>query len=99
MNFSQEDARKLAKLARIGMNEAELERMRETLGSVLEYVEKIALADVSEVDDTESSLEPFVRTDEIMNCDEQTISRIVSQFPDRENDALVVPAVFENPKG
>ncbi len=96
MNFSQEDVQKLAKLSRIHVSEGELERMQKTLSGILEYVELIGKVDTSEISDTESGLEPRVRPDEVSGCDEHVISRIVSQFPDRENDSLVVPGVFNS---
>lgn len=99
MNFEKEEVLKLANLARITLTDQEAARMRETLGDILEYVEKLGEVDTSAVADTESGLESRTRHDEIENCDEKTVSRILSQFPDRENDSLVVPGVFDEPKG
>ena len=96
MKFIEEDVKKISNLARIDLSQEEAERMRETLGGILEYVEKIGEVDTSEVDDTEVDTEPRVRADAEEACDEQTISRIVSQFPEQQNDALLVPGVFEN---
>lgn|GEM_PF-427354 len=96
MKFNQDDVQKLADLARIKLSDTEATRMQTTLVGVLEYVNKIQDVDVSEMSDTESHLEPRVRVDEVKDCDERVMSRIISQFPDRENDALVVPAVFSN---
>ncbi len=98
MNFSREDVQKLANLARINVLDGELERMRKTLAGVLGYVEQIGKVDVSGISDTESGLEPRVREDVVQDCGPRIISRIISQFPDRENDSLVVPGVFEERK-
>lgn len=107
MHFSREDVQKLADLSRIAVSEDELERMRETLAGVIEYVEQIGKVDTSAISDTacppspssgcgrrESGLEARVREDVERGCDARIVSRIISQFPDRENDSLVVPGVF-----
>lgn len=93
MKFSKEDVRKLADLARIELSEAEAERLGETLGGILGYVEKIDAVDTSNVE-TESDMEPVTRADRVDACDERSVSRILSQFPERENDYLRVPEVF-----
>jgi aspartyl-tRNA(Asn)/glutamyl-tRNA(Gln) amidotransferase subunit C len=93
MKFTKEDVLKLANLAKIELSETDQQRIRTTLGDVLDYVNKIGSVDTSEVD-LRSDKEPVVRHDQVEGCDERVISRILSQFPERENDYLSVPEVF-----
>lgn len=45
--ISKEEVKHTAKLARLGMAEADIERFQKDLSSVLEYVEKLKKVDVS----------------------------------------------------
>ena len=100
MKLSLEEVKRLAELARLELSEAELEKMQEELGRILEYVTRLSKIDTKDVPETELGvlLLPS-REDEAFSCDEVTRELILSNFPDRAGDALRVPAVFEKPKG
>ena len=90
----------MAELARLELSEAELEKMRDELSRILQYVDRLASVDTKDVPEVES--QGFVadeREDVAFSCDDLTREIILSNFPDRAGDALRVPAVFEKPKG
>lgn len=52
MSLSLEEIRHVAALARLGMDDAELETMRETLSSILNHIEEINELDTDAIDPT-----------------------------------------------
>ncbi len=106
MALTRDDVVKLCALARLAMDEREMEERRNDLDRILGYVDRLQKVDVSGVPEAErigqtKSEETFVvwREDEAIPCDAETRDRILSNFPDALGDALRVPAVFEHPKG
>lgn len=99
MSFIQQDIRHLTQLARLAMDDDELQRSERELGAILGYVERLQKVDTSVISST-STLETSVnwRADQIEVCDSEVRQGIVRNFPDRQGDALRVPAVFEQPK-
>ncbi|MSR84998.1 Asp-tRNA(Asn)/Glu-tRNA(Gln) amidotransferase subunit GatC [Candidatus Uhrbacteria bacterium] len=100
MKLDLKEVKRLAELARLASSDAELEKMRDELGRILEYVTRLSNIDTAGIPETESDLMMLPsREDEAFPCDEATRQFILSNFPDRAGDALRVPAVFEKPKG
>lgn len=64
--ITKKDVQHIAKLARLGMTEAEIERFRKDLSSVLGYVGKLKTVDVSKTPPTSHpfEIENVVRRDE-----------------------------------
>ncbi len=100
MSLTREDVSALAHLARIGLSEDELARAEKELEGVLGYVDRLRKVDTTGV---EEAAPPAVqaasfRPDEVTECDEVGRQLILSNFPERQDDLLKVPAVFEAPK-
>lgn len=97
MKLSKEEVQNIAKLARLSLSEAEVEKFQTQLSSVLEYMEILNEVDIEGVQPTSqvTGLEDVYRPDAQQRCDEQTRKKIISQFPENDGDALVVPPVFE----
>ncbi len=99
MKLSKEEISHLAELARLKMDEEQIDKMTDDIGSILEYVEKIQEVDVTNV-------EPFAmpakakgfREDEAFECDDLTRQLILENFPGRAENLLVAPGVFSKPK-
>jgi len=49
MEFSKEDVRKVARLANLNLNEAEVDRMAHDMGEVLTHMEQLSTLDTSNV--------------------------------------------------
>ncbi|MDD5437745.1 MAG: Asp-tRNA(Asn)/Glu-tRNA(Gln) amidotransferase subunit GatC [Patescibacteria group bacterium] len=99
MKLSKEEIAHLAKLARLDLPEDKLERMTKDFGAILEYVDRIQQIDVEGVEPfTMPSRDQGWRPDEAVESDEVTRELILSNFPERANDLLAAPGVFETPK-
>ncbi|MDF1496597.1 MAG: Asp-tRNA(Asn)/Glu-tRNA(Gln) amidotransferase subunit GatC [Patescibacteria group bacterium] len=99
MKLSKDEVAHLAELARLKLDESQIDKMTAEVGSILEYVESIQKVDVAGV-------EPFsmpaksqgFRPDEAFDCDDLTRELILENFPGRAGDLLAAPGVFSNPK-
>jgi aspartyl-tRNA(Asn)/glutamyl-tRNA(Gln) amidotransferase subunit C len=67
--LTREDVLKLAQLSRLSLTEEEIERFREELSSILEYVEKLNSVDVSGLEPTYqvTALKNVMRKDEVID--------------------------------
>jgi aspartyl-tRNA(Asn)/glutamyl-tRNA(Gln) amidotransferase subunit C len=67
--LTREDVLKLAQLSRLSLTEEEIERFREELSSILEYVEKLNSVDVSGLEPTYqvTGLKNVMRKDEVID--------------------------------
>ncbi len=98
MTFTREQVLQIAKLARLHLEEEDIVKYQDDLGSILAYVEKLqelSTDDVPEFQHAAGGVNVF-REDAIENCDEDVRRRAIDNFPSREGDLLKVQAVFEN---
>jgi len=98
MSLSNEEIRHIAKLARLHINEEEIEDYREKLGSILEYVEKLQELNTDDVPELQhaADVSNVLREDEIQGCESAVRKRALDNFSNREGDLLKVQAVFED---
>lgn len=96
MALTREDILKIARLAQMGMDETEIEKMREQLSSVLEYVGKLGEMDLIKVEPTAhiSGVHNVMRDDVVKDCDSQVRDALMAAAPEREGDYIKVKAVF-----
>ena len=95
MKLSREEVLHIARLARLGLNEAEVDRFREQLSDILENFEILQQVDTSNVPPTAQSitLQSVMRNDEVtpsLPSDE-----ILANAPRKEGDFFRVRAVLE----
>ena len=95
MKLSREEVLHIARLARLGLTEAELERFREQLSNILENFEILRQADTTDVPPTAQSiaLHNVMREDEVTPS--LPSSDILANAPRREGDCFRVRAVLE----
>jgi aspartyl-tRNA(Asn)/glutamyl-tRNA(Gln) amidotransferase subunit C len=81
-----------AKLARLELSDAEVERMAAELSGILEHVDRIAALDLDDVDPTSHvvALENVLRADEPEPCLPR--ERALEQAPDPAEGAFRVPS-------
>ena len=95
MRLTSEEIRHLATLARIGMTEQEVERMRDEMSSILDHFDVLQDVDTEGVEPTGHSadLESVMREDEAR----ESASRedALANAPHREDDFIRVRAVLE----
>ena len=95
MKLSREDVLHIARLARLGLTEAEVDRLREQLSNILENFEILQRVDTGDVPPTAQSiaLQNVMRSDEVTPS--LPPSDILANAPRREGDCFRVRAVLE----
>src|SRR5690554_1637338 len=99
MSLSLEEIRHVAALARLGMNDAELETMQETLSSILDHIEVINELDTEAIDPTAQVVEMnnVWREDEPMDSFSQ--ETVLENAADSRNGFFAVSAVMGSDEG
>jgi aspartyl-tRNA(Asn)/glutamyl-tRNA(Gln) amidotransferase subunit C len=94
--ITREDVEHVARLARLELNDDELERMREQLNAILGYIDKLRELDVTNVEPTSHAV-PLVnvmREDEVVPCFPQ--DQMLANAPDRVGELFRVPRIIED---
>jgi aspartyl-tRNA(Asn)/glutamyl-tRNA(Gln) amidotransferase subunit C len=94
--IDRKDVEHVARLARLALTEAELERMRVELAAILQYIEKLEAVDVDGVEPTSHAV-PLVnvmREDEVDRSVER--EAMMSNAPDRSGEYFRVPRIIED---
>ncbi len=95
-NLSIDDVRHIASLCRIGMTDAELERMRAELSDLVGEVAYVQSIDTSGVDPTGRAIDGI---DTVMREDEPSaplsVDDVLSNAPRREGDYFRVRAILD----
>ncbi len=91
---SKEEVKHIAKLARLGLSEKEIEKMGKELSQILDYVNLLDELDVSE---TESVFEPnslnnIMREDKTGKGGDP--KKIIEQFPEKKGDFAKVKEIL-----
>lgn len=95
MRLSREDVLHIALLARLGLTEAEVERLSEQLSNILENFEVLQQVDTSDVPPTAHSiaLQNVMRDDEVATSFPS--DEILANAPRKDGDFFRVRAVLE----
>ncbi len=95
--LTQEEIEHIADLARLHLEPEEMERCRQQIGSILEYVAVLQSVDTTGVAELSHpiGLENVWREDTLESCPVDERVRVLNAFPHRSGDLLEVPAVFE----
>ncbi len=94
---SIEEIKKIAELARIGINnEKEIKDLQGSLSEILDY---FSIMDELKMEKSNSPFYPFeidsiFREDKVKKTDEETIKTMVKQFPDKEGRKLKVKEIL-----
>ena len=94
--ISRQDVEHVARLARLELNDDELERMREQLNAILGYIDKLRELDITNVEPTSHAV-PLVnvmREDEVVPCLPQ--DQMLANAPDRVGELFRVPRIIED---
>ena len=95
MKLGREEVLHIARLARLGLNETEVDRLREQLSNILENFEALQQVDTSGVPPTAQSinLQSVVSEDEVAPSLSQ--SQVLANAPKKEENFFRVRAVLE----
>jgi aspartyl-tRNA(Asn)/glutamyl-tRNA(Gln) amidotransferase subunit C len=94
--IERKDVEHVARLARLALTDAEIERMREQLNGILTYIEKLNELDTSDVEPTSHAV-PLVnvmRDDEAGPCLPR--EEALANAPDRAGEFFRVPRIIED---
>jgi len=95
MPVDAETVRRVAHLARLAVNEDEVENLRSELNAMLTFVERLAEVDVTDIEPM-TSVTPMamkMRRDEV--TDGGIADDVMANAPEREDHFFVVPKVVE----
>jgi len=95
MKLSREEVLHIALLARLGLSETEVDRLREQLSNILENFEVLQQVDTSDVPPTAHSitLQNVVRDDKV--APSLPPSQVLTNAPKKEENLFRVRAVLE----
>jgi len=95
MKLTREDVLHIARLARLGLTEIDVERFREQLSNILENFEILQPVDTTDIPPTAQSiiLQNVVREDEVAASLPQ--NQILANAPQKDGDCFRVRAVLE----
>jgi len=94
--ISKEEVKHIAKLARLGLSDKEIEKFQKELSSILDYVEKLKKVDVSKVQATSHPLEVknITREDEPRKSEVES-GRLVEMAPDKKEGHIKVKSILK----
>ena len=93
--ISRQDVEHVARLSRLALNDAELERMREQLSGILAYIDKLRALDTAGVEPTSHAV-PLVnvmRDDATRPC--LPPDEALANAPERSGQFFRVPKIIE----
>jgi aspartyl-tRNA(Asn)/glutamyl-tRNA(Gln) amidotransferase subunit C len=95
MKLSREEVVHIAKLARLGMSEADIEKAREQLSNIMDNFEVLKEVDTTDVPPTAQSinLQNVMRDD--ISAPSLPAEDIMANAPDREEDLFKLRAVLD----
>lgn len=95
MKLSREEVLHIARLARLGVSDEDVERAREQLSDILENFEILQTVDTDDVPPTAQSLtlQNVLREDE--SCDSFPRGDILANAPQEDEDSFRVRAILE----
>jgi aspartyl-tRNA(Asn)/glutamyl-tRNA(Gln) amidotransferase subunit C len=94
--ISRADVEHVARLARLQLGEAELERMRDQLSGILGYIDKLGALDTASVEPTSHAvpLVDVMRDDEVEPCFPR--DEMLANAPDPAGEFFRVPRIIED---
>lgn len=95
MSVDEHTVRRVAKLARIAVEEHEVAKLTGELDAILAFVEELSELDVDGVEPMTSVMPMALRLREDRVTDGENAERVLVNAPAREADFYVVPKVVE----
>lgn len=97
MKLSNDEIKHIAKLARLDLTEAELEKYGGQLSNVLSYIEQLKEVDIKGVEPTAqlSGLANILREDKARDWDSEEVEEALKDAPAKEGRFIKVKRVIE----
>jgi len=92
----KEAVKKIAKLARLGLTEKEIEKFQKDLSSILDYFEKLKEVDISGVQATSHSIEieSVMRKDGTEKIKPENQKKLMDLMPEKKESYLKVKSIL-----
>ena len=93
MSLSREEVQKIANLGRLSLSEAEIQKLSNDLGKILDYAGTLGELDTSSTEPMVGALEftHIVRNDEIITTSVEERAAMLANAPDSEDTYIKVP--------
>ena len=95
MSVSPEQVRHIAKLARIGMTDAEIDALVPELNNILGWIEQLSEVDTANVEPMTAVIPNTLRLREDIVTDGNVRDRVLANAPQAEHGFFTVPKVIE----
>ena len=95
MALSTDEVRKVALLARLELNDEELENQSRNLNNLLQQFEKLQELDVSDIEPTSHSIPVFNVLREDTLKPSLTQAEVLQNAPDQRDGYIIVPRIIE----
>ena len=94
--IQKEEVKHIAKLARLGLTEKEIEKFQKELSSILDYFEKLKEVDVSKIEPTTHSvlLGSVMRKDKEKGADIEVRNKLIEAVPDKKESFVKVKSIL-----
>ncbi len=108
--INKQEVQHIAKLARLGLTDPEIEKFQKDLSAILDYFEKLKKVDISGVEPTSHSVprqkagmavedlailvENLVRKDEIKEEEIETRKKLIEQAPEAQEGYFKVKSIL-----
>ncbi len=94
--ISEEEVKHIAKLARLGLTQAELKKMQNELSSILDYMEKLKELDISKIEPTSHSvkIENVMREDQSKEKKLEIRKKLIEMAPEKKEGYLKTKSVL-----
>ena len=94
--ISRKDVEHVARLSRLALSDAEIEKMREQLAAILAHIDTLRALDTEQVEPTSHAvpMENVMRDDE--PCPSLPQEAMLANAPDRSADFFRVPRIIED---
>jgi len=95
--ISRQEVQHIAKLARLGLKEKEVEKYQKELSSILDYFEKLKEVDISKIEPTSHSIaaENVIREDEVKREQRAKNKKLLELAPKTKNGHLKVKSILK----
>jgi aspartyl-tRNA(Asn)/glutamyl-tRNA(Gln) amidotransferase subunit C len=95
MSVSNDQVRHIAKLARIAMSEAELERLGPELNAIIGWVEQLAEVNTDGIEPLTAVIEQKLRLRDDAVTDGDIRDQVLANAPEAQHGFFAVPKVIE----
>ncbi len=94
--ISKNEVKHIAKLARLGLKEAEIKKFQKELSSILDYIEKLKKVDVSKTEPTSHPrlIRNIMRKDQPRDEKAEVRKRLIEAAPRQEKGYVKVKSVL-----